>query len=112
MIQLKEKNKMMGFYLIKSQTWILKSLLILEYKLIRIQGYRGFLFQLSYPLQIIYIIYTKSSMSSSSLSFHNSLCIITTMYLHFYFAHLCLLADHDSFREEIHFFISPAFTSK
>ena len=67
MIQLKEKYQLMGFYLIKSQSWILKSLLILEYQLIIIQGYRGFLFQLSYPFQIIYIIYPKSSMSSSSL---------------------------------------------
>ena len=112
MIQLKEKYQLMGFYLIKSQSWILKSVLILEYQLIIIQGYRGFLFQLSYPFQIIYIIYPKSSMSSSSLHFHNSLCIITTIYLHFYFASLCLLVDHDSFREEINFFISPAFTSK
>ena len=76
----------MGFYLIKSQTWTLQSLLILEYQLIRIQEYRGFLFQVSYTLQIIYIIYPKSSMSSSSLCFHNLLCIITTIYLHFYFA--------------------------
>lgn len=112
MIQLKEKYQHMGFYLIKSQTWTLQSLLILEYQLIRIQGYRGFLFQVSYTLQIIYIIYPKSSMSSSSLCFCNSLCIITTIYLHFYFARLGLLVENDSFREEINFFLSLAFTSK